>query len=69
MEHKRNLINFVMEGIMKLSAPKNVTFYVSIVLAVIALIGFFVASMSAFAPWILLIAYVVLAAGNLMEGF
>ena len=28
---------------MKLSAPKNVTFYVSIVLAVIALIGFFVA--------------------------
>jgi hypothetical protein len=53
---------------MKLSAPKNITFYVSIVLAVIALIGFFVASMSAFAPWILLIAYVVLAAGNLLEG-
>ncbi|HSQ26565.1 MAG TPA: hypothetical protein VLM80_05520 [Anaerolineales bacterium] len=53
---------------MNLSAPKNTTFYVAIVLAVIALIGFFVASMSAFAPWILLIAFVVLAAGNLLEG-
>ena len=54
---------------MKLSAPKNVTFYVAIVLAVIALIGFFVGSMSPFAPWILLIAFVILAAGNVMEGF
>lgn len=53
---------------MNLSTPKNITFYISIVLAVIALIGFFVASMSAFAPWLLLIAYVVLAAGNLLEG-
>lgn len=53
---------------MNLSTPKNITFYVSIVLAVIALIGFFVASMSAFAPWLLLVAYVILAAGNLLEG-
>lgn len=53
---------------MKLSAPKNVTFYVAVVVAVIALIGFFVGSMSAFAPWLMLIAFVVLAAGNLFEG-
>lgn len=53
---------------MKLSTPKNITFYVAVVLAVIALIGFFVASMSAFAPWLMLIAFVVLAAGNLFEG-
>jgi len=53
---------------MKLSTPKNITFYVAVVIAVIALIGFFVASMSAFAPWLMLIAFVVLAAGNLFEG-
>ncbi len=53
---------------MKLSTPKNVTFYVAIVLAVIAVIGFFVASLSPFAPWILLVAFVLLAAGNLLEG-
>ena len=57
-----------MEGHMKLSTPKNITFYVAVVIAVIALIGFFVASMSAFAPWLMLIAFVVLAAGNLFEG-
>ncbi len=53
---------------MKLSAPKNITFYIAVLLAVIALIGFFVASLSAFAPWLMLIAFVVLAAGNLLEG-
>ena len=53
---------------MKLSAPKNITFYVAVVLAVIALIGFFVASMTAFAPWILLVAFIVLALGVLFEG-
>jgi hypothetical protein len=53
---------------MKLSAPKNITFYIAVLLAVIALIGFFVASFSAFAPWLMLIAFVVLAAGNLLEG-
>jgi len=53
---------------MKLSTPKNITFYIAVVLAVIALIGFFVGSLSAFAPWLMLIAFVVLAAGNLFEG-
>ncbi len=53
---------------MKLSAPKNITFYVAVVLAVIALIGYFVGALSAFAPWLMLIAFIVLAAGNLLEG-
>ena len=53
---------------MKLSAPKNITFYIAVALAVIALIGFFVASMTAFAPWILLVGFIVLAAGTLFEG-
>ena len=53
---------------MKLSAPRNITFYIAVALAVIALIGFFVASMTAFAPWILLVAFIVLAAGTMFEG-
>ncbi len=53
---------------MKLSAPKTITFYIAVALAVIALIGFFVGSLSPFAPWILLVAFIVLAAGTLFEG-
>lgn len=53
---------------MKLSAPKNITFYIAVLLAVIALIGFFVAALTPYAPWILLVAFLLLAAGNLMEG-
>ncbi len=53
---------------MKLSAPKNITFYIAVILAVIALIGFFVAAMEPFAPWLMLIAFVVLALGNMFEG-
>ncbi len=56
------------EGIMKLSTPKNVTFYVAVALALIALIGYFVASMSAFAPWLMFVAFLILAAGNFFEG-
>lgn len=53
---------------MKLSAPKNITFYIAVVVAVIALIGYFVAAMEPFAPWLMLVAFVVLAAGNIFEG-
>lgn len=53
---------------MKLSAPKNITFYIAVVLAVIALIGYFVASLGTIAPWLMLVAFIVLAAGNMLEG-
>ncbi|MHB0922914.1 MAG: hypothetical protein ACYC3H_02975 [Bellilinea sp.] len=53
---------------MKLSAPKNITFYVAAVLALIALIGYFVAAIGPFAPWLMLVAFIVLAAGNLFDG-
>ena len=53
---------------MKLSAPKNITFYIAVALAVIALIGFFVGTLTPFAPWIMLAAFVVLAAGVVFEG-
>jgi len=65
-------INFLLSNILEvpvnLSTPKNITFYIAVVLAVVALIGYFVAAFSAFAPWLMLVAFVVLAAGNLFEG-
>jgi len=57
-----------LEDKMNLSTPKNITFYIAVILAVVGLIGYFVASMEAFAPWLMLVAFVVLAAGNLFEG-
>lgn len=53
---------------MKLSTPKNITFYIAVALAVIALIGFFLPALEVVAPWLMLVAFVVLAAGNLLEG-
>jgi len=53
---------------MKLSAPKNITFYIAVALAVIGLIGYFVAAMSGIAPWLILVAFILLALGNLLEG-
>jgi len=56
---------------MKLSAPKQVTFWVAVVVAVLALIAhlmpaFPVIGGSGF--WVLLLGFVILALGNLLEG-
>ncbi len=53
-----------------LSAPTQVVFLISLIIAIIALIGFFVAIpvVSAYAFWIAIIAYVVLALGCVMKG-
>ncbi len=55
---------------MKLNAPKKNLFWVTVVLAVLALIGTFVSVplLSAWAFWLLLVAYVVLVIGNVMKG-
>jgi hypothetical protein len=58
----------LMEVMMKLSAPKNITFYVAVVLGVIGILGYFIGSFTPFAPWLILIAFLVLVAGNLFEG-
>lgn len=52
-----------------LSAPTQVVFFVSLIVAIIALIGFFVAIpfVTQYAFWIAIIAYVVLAAGCVMK--
>jgi hypothetical protein len=56
---------------MKLSPPKQTTFWVAVVLAVIGVIANFVSIpvLSGFSFWIVVLAFVVLAAGNFLEGF
>jgi hypothetical protein len=60
-----------MEGKMniKLHAPTMLIFLISLVLAVLALIGYFVVIpyITMYGFWIAIIAYVVLAYGNVME--
>lgn len=53
---------------MKLQTPKNVTFYVAVVLVVLGLISQLFKVQPAFAFWLVLVAFVLLALGNLMEG-
>ncbi len=55
---------------MKLSAPKQITFWVAVIVAVLAVIAFLVTSLglSGYAFWALLVAFIILALGNLIEG-
>jgi hypothetical protein len=53
---------------MKLSPPKKITFYVAVILAVLGLIFQFVAALTPFAFWIVLVAFVLLALGNFVHG-
>ena len=53
---------------MKLSAPKQITFWISVVIFALAVIGRLISIplLTDNVGWLLLIAYVVLAAGNLV---
>ena len=55
---------------MKLSAPKQVTFIIAVVLAVVGLLAPFlgIAMLAGYATWLVVLGFVVLAAGNMMEG-
>lgn len=56
---------------MTLSAPTQVVFWISIILAIIAIIGWFGVlgvAISGYAFWILLLGMVVLVVGCLMRG-
>ncbi len=56
---------------MRLSAPTQVVFIISLILAVLALIGHFVPSVPIIAPyqfWLAIVGYAVLAAGCMMKG-
>jgi hypothetical protein len=56
---------------MKLTPPKQSTFWISVVLAAMGLIGFFVSIpfVSDFAFWFVFVGYVVLFLGTTLEGF
>lgn len=53
---------------MKLNEPKVITFLIAVVLAVVGLIFFFVPAVAAYAFWLVLVAFVLLALGNLLKG-
>ena len=56
---------------MDLSAPTKIVFIIAVILAVISLLpllGIAVAVLGAYSYWLLLVAFIVLAAGCLMKG-
>jgi|MudIll2142460700_1097286.scaffolds.fasta_scaffold826305_1 hypothetical protein len=54
---------------MKLSAPKVVTFWIAVILAILGLLGqLAIAALAPYAFWLLLIAFVLLALGNFVSG-
>jgi len=55
---------------MNLTPPKNITFYISVVLAVLGLIGALVTIpfLSAYAFWFVFVGFVLLVLGLLLKG-
>ena len=55
---------------MKINLPKKSTFYISLVFAVLGLLGAFgVPFLAGFAFWLLFVGYAVLVAGLFLKGF
>ena len=58
------------ENKMKINLPKKSTFYISVVFAVLGLLGAFgVPFLAGFSFWLLLLGYAVLVAGLFLKGF
>jgi len=53
---------------MRLNAPKVITFWIAVALAILGLIFFFIPVVAAFAFWLLLIGFIVLMLGNFIKG-
>jgi hypothetical protein len=55
---------------MKLSAPKQITFWIAVIVAVVGVIVWLVTSLglTQYAVWVLVVAFIILALGNLIEG-
>jgi hypothetical protein len=55
---------------MSLSAPKQITFWIAAILGVLGILGNFIALpiIGAYAWWMLVVGFVLLALGNLMDG-
>ncbi len=56
---------------MKLSAPKQLTFWIAVIVAVIGLLAQLITIpvLSGFAFWLVVIGFIILALGNLVHGF
>jgi cytochrome c oxidase subunit IV len=56
---------------MQLTPPKKIVFYISLLLAVLALVGYFVdlPFVSDYTFWFAIVGYALLAAGNAVKGF
>jgi predicted membrane channel-forming protein YqfA (hemolysin III family) len=55
---------------MKLTPPRNITFWISVVLVVLGLFGYLkvIAVFSPFAFWLVFVGFIVLMLGNLLKG-
>ena len=55
---------------MNLNAPSQVVFWIAVIIAVVAIISTFVAIpvISAYAFWVAILAFIVLAGGVLLKG-
>jgi len=53
---------------MRLNAPKVITFWIAVALAILGLLFFFIPAVAAFAFWLLLIGFIVLMLGNFVKG-
>ena len=56
---------------MRLTPPKKWVFWTSVILALLGLVGYFVTIpfISGITFWLVLVGYVLLAAGNTLKGF
>ncbi len=55
---------------MNLSAPKQLTFWLALILGVLGILGTFITIpfVTTYVFWLLVVGFVLLALGNLMEG-
>lgn len=56
---------------MKLNAPKKIVWYISIILAVLSVVSTFITIpfVTAYAFWVLVVAWVLLFLGTVLKGF
>ena len=56
---------------MQLTPPKRIVFYISLLLAVLAIVEYFtdLPLVGGYEFWLAFVAYVLLAAGNAVKGF
>jgi hypothetical protein len=56
---------------MKLSPPKQITFWVAVVVALVGLLGALlkISVLETYGIWVLALGFVILALGNILEGF